>query len=100
MDVASAAVQAPPPFILLERDDGSVLLRAFSDTSEGPISLVLDQSAGRRFGVAVADVLTRLDAGEPTPSARLLVDGREVAIEGTLDGGLRISIAPPPAPGS
>ncbi|MBE2318384.1 hypothetical protein DVA67_020550 [Solirubrobacter sp. CPCC 204708] len=40
-----------------------VELRAFSDDSDDPIVLPLDAVDGHAFGVAVADVLSALDAG-------------------------------------
>ena len=68
-------------------------LRAFSDTSDDPIVLSLDATAGRLFGVAVADVLSRLDAGELDPRADVVIDGREVEVSGSPDGGLRLDVA-------
>ncbi len=81
-----------PPFILTQRPDGRHELRAFSDNSAEPIVLELDDESGRRFGLAVADILTALDAGvEPLP-IRLKIDGRPVTVQGTPDHGLRLTV--------
>lgn len=81
-----------PPFILTQRPDGQRELRAFSDESDDPIVLALDDESGRRFGLAVADVLTALDAGaDPLPIC-LKIDGRTVTVEGTPDHGVRLIV--------
>lgn len=85
-------MSGPPPFVLLPRDDGRHELRAFSDDSEDPVVLVLDAEDGRRFGVAVADMLTALDAGVDRLPIRMVIDGRDVKISGTADGGLRVTV--------
>lgn len=83
----------PPPFILTERADGRHELRAFSDDSEVPIILILDRDDGRQFGVAVADILTALDAGIERSPIEVSIDGRRLTIEGTPEKGLRITVA-------
>jgi hypothetical protein len=85
----------PPPFILTERADGLRELRAFSDASDDPIVLVLDDESGRRFGATVADILTSLDAYVNRVPITLQIDGRAVTMEGTSDRGLRLTVAPP-----
>lgn len=82
----------PPPFILTQRPDGQHELRAFSDDSDDPIVLALDDESGRRFGLAVADVLTSLDAGVDPLPIRLEIDGRAVTVQGTPDRGLRLTV--------
>ena len=82
----------PPPFILTERADGRRELRAFSDTSVDPIVLVLGDEDGRRFGIAVADMLTSLNAGIDRLPIELMIDGRKLMIAGTPDGGLRLTV--------
>lgn len=81
-----------PPFILTQRADGQRELRAFSDDSDDPIVLVLDDEGGRRFGLAVADVLTSLNAEVDPLPITLEIDGRSVVIVGTPDGGLRLTV--------
>lgn len=82
----------PPPFILVPLDDGRHELRAFSDTSEEPIRLVLDAKDGRAFALAVADVLTALDApGDPPSPITLTVGGRHVTVSGT-DAGVKLTV--------
>ena len=81
------------PFVLLPLDHGRYELRAFSDDSRDPIVLVLDEDDGRRLGVAVADMLAALDAPsvERLP-IRLTIDGREVTLTTTPDGGLKLTV--------
>jgi hypothetical protein len=81
-----------PPFILTEREDGVRELRAFSDDSDLPIVLALIDEDGRTFGLAVADVLTALDAGLDPAPIQLTINGRTAAIEGTADNGLRLTV--------
>lgn len=82
-----------PPFVLLPLGDGRYELRAFSDNTEDPIVLVLDESDGRALGVAIDDMLTALDApGIERLPIHLTIAGREVTLTGTHDDGLRLTV--------
>ncbi|WP_028064637.1 hypothetical protein [Solirubrobacter soli] len=71
-------------------------LRAFSDDSDDPIVLPLSAADGRAFGLAVADVLTALDAGvRPLPQTELTIAGRRVVIMGTEELGLKLDVERP-----
>jgi hypothetical protein len=86
-------VNGQPPFLLLPLDDGRYELRAFSDNTEDPIVLVLDEHDGRQLGVAVADMLTALDApGVERLPIHLTIAGREVTITGTPERGLQLTV--------
>jgi hypothetical protein len=81
-----------PPFVLLPIDGGRFELRAFSDDSLDPIVLSLNQEDGRALSLAVADVLTSLDApGVDSRTVTLTVSGRRITVAGT-DRGLRLTI--------
>lgn len=78
----------------LPLDVGRYELRTFSDDSPDPIVLELDHEDGRALGLAVADVLTALDApGITVEPVRLVIAGREVTIEGTAERGMKITVA-------
>lgn len=83
----------PPPFILLPLRDGRVELRAFSDDSDDPIVLPLDQADGRAFGLAVAEVLSSLDSTrDAVEPVALVIAGRRVTVHGTVTGGIAIDV--------
>lgn len=83
-----------PPFVLVPLDDGRYELRAFSDNTEDPIMLVLDEDDGRKLGIAVADMLTAIDSpGVERLPIHLTIAGREITILATTDGGLRLTVS-------
>jgi hypothetical protein len=83
----------PLPLILLPREDGRHELRAFSDDSDDPIVLLVDDADGREFRRAVAEVLDAAGSGDETRTAHVEIDGRDVEIAGTADGGLRLTVS-------
>lgn len=55
--------------------------------------LVLDENDGRTLGVAVADMLTALDApGVERLPIHLTIAGREVTLTATRDDGLQLTV--------
>ena len=86
-------VDDQPPFVLLPLSDGRYELRAFSDNTEDPIVLVLDETDGNKLGVAVAQALVELDTpgAEPAP-IRLSIAGRDVTIYATSERGLQLTV--------
>lgn len=72
-------------------------LRAFSDTSADPIVLIMGADEGHAFALAVADVLSALDApGVAVPQHELTIDGRQVTITGG-EHGLTLTVERPDA---
>jgi hypothetical protein len=49
------------PFDLMPIGDGCYELRAFSEDSDDPIRIVLDQAAGRDLAIALGEALVSLD---------------------------------------
>jgi hypothetical protein len=91
--IGFATMSEAPPFTLMPLAGGRYELRAFSDESPDVIVLQLDRQDGRRLGVALADMLTALDAPDgPLLPIRLVIAGRAVTITGTDDRGLRLTI--------
>jgi hypothetical protein len=87
-----AVSNGEPPFVLLAVDGGRFELRAFSDDSPDPIVLSLNHEDGRALSLAVAEVLTSLDAPGVQPrTVTLTLTGRRVTVAGT-DKGLRLTV--------
>ena len=75
------------PFVLLPLGDGRYEMRAFSDDSEDPIVLMLDEHDGRALSAALGELLAALDAPGSGPSTAVLtVADREVRIDVTGNG--------------
>lgn len=80
-------VQSPPPFTFEPLGDGRFELRAFSDDSPDPIVLALDREQGRALGLALAEVLSAMDAPDTTPGPLTVAVGdREVVVSPTPHG--------------
>jgi hypothetical protein len=81
------------PFDLVPVGDGSYELRAFSDDSDDPIRIILDQAAGRELAIALGDALVSLD--EPHAVERefhLTVGPREITVVAVPGMGLRLTV--------
>jgi hypothetical protein len=81
------------PVVLFPLGDGRYELRAFSDDSEDPIILTLDEQDGRRLKQALGEVLSALDQrGSAPATVAVTVGGREVRLDTTADG-VRMTVA-------
>jgi hypothetical protein len=81
------------PFDLVPVGDGCYELRAFSDDSEDPIRIVLDQVAGRELAVALGEALVSLD--DPRAVERqfhVTVGPRQITLVAVPGLGLRLAV--------
>lgn len=82
-----------PPFVLVPLDAGRYELRAFSDDTDDPIVLRLNEADGRSLGIAVGEMLAALDTpGAACLPIQLTVGGRRVTIAAAPEHGLRLTV--------
>lgn len=85
------------PFTLERAADGQAILRAFSDDSDDPIVVLLDEHAARELGVALADAITALDdPSRPLVRRSLVAGGRTIRVE-TSGEAVRVTVARGPS---
>jgi hypothetical protein len=82
-----------PPFDLVPVGDGCYELRAFSDDSEDPIRIMLDEVAGRELAIALGEALVSLD--DPQAAERefsVAVGQRQITVVAVPATGLRLTV--------
>src|SRR4051794_1853458 len=87
------SVENTPPFDFLPLPDGRYELRAFSDNSDDPIYITLDEDASRRLAHALGNALSLLDG----PQARredfqVEVGDRLITVTSEPGAGLRLTV--------
>jgi hypothetical protein len=81
------------PFDLAPIGDGCYELRAFSDDSDDPIRIVLDQVAGRELAIALGQALISLvDPEAVEHEFRVTLGSRQITLVAVPGTGLRFTV--------
>lgn len=81
------------PFDLVPVGDGRFELRAFSDDSDDPITVILDPESGRRLAITLGEALTHVDTpGAEAREFHVAVGDRLITISALPNSGVRLTV--------